>query len=537
MISGVKRPHSKKKSRFVDDEGPKGPQSGPEDDTSDEDLMVVDGDPVTVSDEESPNLDAEEEKRNARNEEAYQQFLAAREERPHFWVEETEKAVKVFLSSHFRDKGLMWYVEYRSAQSYHLQHSRSEPGARDMPILIRMYLEFVLKHKLFVEKDFNRGYEKALVIAKRAELDLTATFTMSRAFPDEWGLACKSFWGQLYYTAFEEYFRNQSKNQTWAGAAKPPEGGDRSETLVDDTDQSKLVAVDYDLGEQRIKEEAPKILPPLEEPISEEATVEVVDEDEGAPIADTVELSTFTVEDKAAPKIAATHQDADDGGWGPSSDNVSTADLAHEWDLPKGNPEEEEDVWGTFVEPTLFSFIGPSEFPARRIPIRAEKSTRVLVAVLPPDPASTSIVASRLATLVLQPWPTPDDDPDSLVTSPQMVDFWKGDQEKQDLKAESVKLARDFDPTKDEIRVHVAPEVVGSCRLGMGIGAIWVQVGRRADIGDVSKPTKRKKYPGDDWWYMERLEFVIPSYWTVSEAHRDMTRAGNNPEYAYDSSD
>jgi hypothetical protein len=111
IISGVKRPHLKKKSQYVDDnEGPEGPQSGPEDDISDEDLMGVDADPTTVSDEE-PNKRDKDDVLNARNEEAYQQLLAAREERPHFWVQETEKAVKVFLSSHFRDKGLMWYVK------------------------------------------------------------------------------------------------------------------------------------------------------------------------------------------------------------------------------------------------------------------------------------------------------------------------------------------------------------------------------------------------------------------------------------------
>jgi hypothetical protein len=400
-----------------------------------------------------------------------------------------------------------------------------------MPIILRFYLEFVLKNKLFVEKDFIRGYEKALVIAKRAEQDLMATFTMSRALPDEWGLACKSFWGQLYYTPFEEYFYTQSKNQTWTDGKKPADG-DLSETLVDEADRPKLVTVDYDLGEKHIKEEAPKVLPPLEETILEEATVEEVDE--GASAAEAVKEPSFTVADEVTAENEDTKQEANDGGWGPTSNNVSTADLAYEWSLPKGKPEEEEDVWGTFVEPTLFAFIGPSEFPTRRIPIRIERSTRVLVAVLPPDPASTSIVASRLATLVLQPWPTPDDDPDSLVTSPQMVDFWRGDQEKQDLRAASVKIAREFDPAKDEIRVHVSPEVVGECRLGMGIGAIWVQVGRRADIGDASKLAKRKKNPGEEWWYMERLEFVLPSYWTVNEANRDMTRIGNNPEYAYE---
>lgn len=94
-----------------DNEVSGGPASDPEDDISDEDPMVVTADPLVTSDQESGKLGADEGKMSARNEEIYQKLLAAREERPYFWVQETEKAIKVFLSSHFQDRGLMWYAQ------------------------------------------------------------------------------------------------------------------------------------------------------------------------------------------------------------------------------------------------------------------------------------------------------------------------------------------------------------------------------------------------------------------------------------------
>lgn len=112
-MSGVKRPNPNKKSNYVDDdEGANGNDSGPDEELSDDDPMDVNVDPV-LSDEEPTATAGEkkEEERLARIEEAYQQLLNAREERTFFWVQEPEKATKVFLSSHFRDKGLMWYVD------------------------------------------------------------------------------------------------------------------------------------------------------------------------------------------------------------------------------------------------------------------------------------------------------------------------------------------------------------------------------------------------------------------------------------------
>jgi len=142
-------------------------------------------------------------------------------------------------------------------------------------------------------------------------------------------------------------------------------------------------------------------------------------------------------------------------------------------------------------------------------------------------------MASRLAALVLTPWPKPDDDPDSLVRPPQMWDF--GDD--NPVTVLSRRCARAFDPTKDNITVYVDPEVIPSCKIGLGIGAAWIQVSKLVEDESAVPSKPAKKGSSTEWWYMERLDFVVPSYWTVNEKDRDLTRHENNPAYAYDYSD
>lgn len=112
----MKRPQGGKRARyFEDDERPGAEEPGPEDEISDDDdLMKVDNADspdkvpgVTPDNEEEAKKPRISEKA-ARNEEVYLDLLAKAEEKPEFWMNETEKATKIFLSSYFRDKGLLW---------------------------------------------------------------------------------------------------------------------------------------------------------------------------------------------------------------------------------------------------------------------------------------------------------------------------------------------------------------------------------------------------------------------------------------------
>lgn len=108
----MKKPHGKKTPNYeIDDERPHTEDPGIEEDGSDEENMEMESAELeTVISEVLPTINKDEEAKRKKNEETYQKLLAAREERPYFWVNETEKATKIFFSSYFRDKGLMWYV-------------------------------------------------------------------------------------------------------------------------------------------------------------------------------------------------------------------------------------------------------------------------------------------------------------------------------------------------------------------------------------------------------------------------------------------
>ncbi|PVF95525.1 hypothetical protein CPB86DRAFT_738689 [Serendipita vermifera] len=499
VITGVKAPPKGKKRVIYeeDDNRPGAEEPGIESDISDEDLMApVEGANKTEEqEEEAPEEEPdslEEAAIKQVNEERYQRLLSLAEERPLFWISDPEKATKIFLSSHFRDRGLMW----------------SEPNTRDMPLLVCFYLSFVLRNKLFSDKVLMKGYEKALVIAQRASVELLFTFRTSRALPEEWGRACAGLWGLKYQTSFD----------TWYPSAAPARLAEVDEDPIDPADQAKLVAAEYDFGQKKpIHEIGAREQDPYEEDdaVAQEATIEeVVDDEPSAEMTQPIE--------------AAPAEEYDTEGWGSPLELNTRADLVQGW-MANNDSSGGGDGWGNYVQPSMFPFLGPTTIPISQIAIRAEKSTRMLKEVIPPDPSSSNALSQLLTTLVLSAWPDPEDDPDSLVTSPRMIDFGEGDQVVQ----LSRQHAPPFDRTKDDIRVYVDPKVTEECRAGMGIGGVWVQVGNRIDEEAVQKGLDEMK-KSEPWWYMERLEFVIPGYWTTNEAHRDMTRIENDPEYAYE---
>lgn len=268
---------------------------------------------------------------------------------------------------------------------------------------------------------------------------------------------------------------------------------------------------------------------------ADEPTVEIVTEvnkpEEITESEEVIKPEEVTEPEVTKPEEVNKPEEDDAGddisGWGADAER---GDLVKEW----GTPLDSESGWAIaeFRYPTICSFVGPSTLPLNFTPIRAEVSTRILIDIRQPDPSSSDPLVSRLATLVLTPWPKPNDDPDALVRPPEMWDFGKDDS----VTMASRQYARRFDPNKDNISVYVDPEAVASCKIGLGIGAAWIQVGKLVE-GDAIPSKSSKKGSSDEWWYMERLDFVVPSFWTVNEKHRDLTRPENHPDYAFDFSD
>lgn len=377
-----------------------------------------------------------------------------------------------------------------------------------MPILLRFYLAFTLRNKIFTEKNLIRNYEKALKIVEKAEEELPFTFTISRGFPDAWGTACAMQWvtpGSFLNSSFS-----------------PPATQPTTPDGTDDLNKPKLVDINFDLGEKKIRERAPEDewatakTPEKDHADDLEATIEEFDEN--APAAENLVNDDPPVPDNSS-------------SWFQSDESPSNATVLdpNAWILPKEDPAEVDNAWAAPSIMSAEALIGSSEPLAKVTPVRAEESTRVIIGVQPPDLSSSDPFLSRLATLTLAPWPNPNPDTDSLLQPAKSLEC-PGDPE---VVAASIKRMKYYNPNKDEIRVLIAPNATTAVKPGMAMGGVWVQVGDRVEPSSEQEQKPYKK-DGTNWWYLEKLYHALPSYFTEQDPQRDMTRMENHPEYAYD---
>lgn len=115
VIASVQKPSSRLK--LPDEEAAQEPETGGDDeDVSDDDLLG----PTESRDAAAPsesggtkttfNDDEMKRRMEAKNWARYQELLRQKDERMDFFVEKTEEATRIFFSSFYHDKGLLWLV-------------------------------------------------------------------------------------------------------------------------------------------------------------------------------------------------------------------------------------------------------------------------------------------------------------------------------------------------------------------------------------------------------------------------------------------
>lgn len=115
VIASVQKPSSRLK--LPDEEAAQEPETGGDDeDVSDDDLLG----PTESRDAGAPsesggtkttfNDDEMKRRMEAKNWARYQELLRQKDERMDFFVEKTEEATRIFFSSFYHDKGLLWLV-------------------------------------------------------------------------------------------------------------------------------------------------------------------------------------------------------------------------------------------------------------------------------------------------------------------------------------------------------------------------------------------------------------------------------------------
>ncbi|KAI9444019.1 hypothetical protein H4582DRAFT_1918705 [Lactarius indigo] len=408
------------------------------------------------------------------------------EKRLESFLNDPELSMKIFFSSYFREKGLVW----------------SEPRCQATPILVSFFLRYLIRSRVFPEPEYERPIKRALEVTELARLELPNSWRMGRALPDALSDGCRGLWGSMQVQ--------------WVPPADPSpdsivEPGPKRQRL----DESNGPDAD------------------VQEPTSpNETNVASADAD--------VEIAA----EPNPPLVGGGWGTAVDGegleGWG-ASESWEGAHATLDGDIP--NPIMSE-LLPSIVEalptwdvepPTLLPLLGPTALPLTHTTGVVEQSTRRIVRVEPPRlprllaqnaPAAEVVeedLACRFARVVLAPWERLDArtyETGSDVLPPTVLSTSRGAAvlDEEDV-GEGEVPAVAHRPWKDEIGVLVDPKLTDVFVAGMGLGAIWVEIVRspEAETGaagaGTSKKGKGKKKEVPKYWYMEQLVHQLPSFY------------------------
>ncbi len=385
---------------------------------------------------------------------------------------------------------------------------RSEPRCIATPILVSFFLRYLIRNRVFPESEYERPIRRALEIVELACVELPNSWKMGRALPDTFSDGCKGLWGSMQLT--------------WLLPEDAPP-----------TDKSN----EPDVKRQRLdhsEENEPKS--------SETPSVAEVDANGDVSMA---EINTTSAEGGwdtavggenvegwgATPKSwGDTSVPTFTGGEGPTHEtdppiwDASTVDVQATWDLEP---------------PMLLPLLGPTALPLTHTTGIVEQSTRRIVRVEPPRQpralaqnasaaeAVEEELACRFARLILAPWEKLDKrtyETGSDVLPPTILSTSRGavvieEKEGEGGDGNRTPVLGVHRPWKDEIAVLVDPDptLTEVMLVGMGIGAVWVEIVRDKEADEssagASKKGKGKKKEVRKDWYMEQLVHQLPSFY------------------------
>ncbi|KAJ7571859.1 hypothetical protein C8J56DRAFT_996947 [Mycena floridula] len=416
--------------------------NGDESDNEDENVEVnvgekekkpdlVDNEPVPVnnSKEEEALLEAERDRKEMKMLE---------------FIDDPATHVQVFLSAYMRDQGLIW----------------SDKHLVNAPRLLTLFVKYTLRHRVFPEPKFTRGFEKALTVIEDAAKCLPLTSKLAKALPDS---------------------LNLSLQETFDTLDKDFKAEECFKASLESSDVEFISAQDL-----------------------------VASEDER--IIDSSEVPTWgaetTWDDDAADPWSAP---APDNDWSYRPPNVlmnfmglTPLPLTHcpgvrEWSIRK-----------------IKEVIPP--------PKVANKPALLEAGAYPEPEAVEADLESRFTKIVLTPWikwdgGKSDDVPLILPLSNGPVVVEGESRIEQVVEgSKSIVGRKPHDPYNDDITIFVEDSVVETLvpAIGMGLGGTWVQLARNdEDFGGEKRSRKKKSKltrSGERFWYMHDMPTSITSY-------------------------
>jgi len=106
--------------------------------------------------------------------------------------------------------------------------------------------------------------------------------------------------------------------------------------------------------------------------------------------------------------------------------------------------------------------------------------------------------------IVLGPWIGWDCGKETILDKPTILSRSRGSVKPRDENSPGTENA--YDPYKDNITVLVAPAILETMIIGVGVAGNWVQIVRADEDGNPISG-------GRDMWYMEQVTQVIPSFY------------------------
>lgn len=444
-----------------------------------------------------------------------------REEKLIVFLNDPEKSVTIFLSSHMREQGLIW----------------SERNLVNAPHLISFFLNFVMRNRVLPKASHERGIRSALDIVELAKKELPLTYKIGQALPDVFSDGCKECFGRK--GGIEWSFDDHQK------ADDPPASVDATITVIDQHGAETEIVLP-DTEETALKDT-------IEDNVDME--IQVTNMRTTAPVVNANTAAPITT---APPDIwSADTTDTVAGGWGATGDTEGWGSVGSDtWgaigDGGKWGPADDNDEWGadsaplSFAPevtepswlsppPSLTSLLGPTSFPLTHSTGIVESSTRRVKAIhLPPkDKAKIKANAAetvedelerRFARVVMSPWGREESD----IPKPSIRKTSRGVVVMPDGEVEGNGSGKPHNPYEDDIVLVVEPAVLDTLSLGMGLGGLWVQIVREEVEADDEAPKKsnakrgkKGKGPLDElsgnYWYLEELMGIFPSYFMSRE--------------------
>jgi hypothetical protein len=367
-------------------------------------------------------------------------------------------------------------------------YHRNELRCRDAPKLIAFFLDYLLRNNALPQSTTpEKALRAAHDVAKLAEKELPATFSISHALPGQLSEALVNCWGSKRATLDVipiPTVDDGNINPEGADAEPSPQGGTTLEILNEE--------VAATLG-----------------PVTANSTWDAVTDN-----VDGWDNSGGWGDSGAAGQWGDA---GGGGGWGGSSEAATAA-----------APWASADGWD-FHQVSLMELMGPTALPCTHRPGVVEESTRRVIAVFPPVAQASDTskgiapdkyvsveeeLLSRFGRMILAPWGEYGDE-ESEIQQPRTVDKSRGavkllkDGKKRVEGAIEGSTVKPHDPLRDSITVLIDPAAVDTLAIGMALGATWVQLVR----DDKENANASQKEKDGSYWYLEQLMKVLPSYW------------------------